>query len=191
MSKPICWMIAGPNGAGKTTFALKYLPGVGCQNFVNADLIASGLSPLEPGRELFAASRLFLSELNDYIANKVSFGFETTLSGHGYLQRIKQMVSDGWEVNLIYLALPDVDLSLKRVAERVAHGGHSVPEDIIIRRYPRSLHNLFECYTYIVSSTRCFMNSSDLPEPVFTQESGELEVLNQAAFDLLKSKAKS
>ncbi len=87
--------------------------------------------------------------------------------------------------------LPDVDLSLKRVAERVAHGGHSVPEDIIVRRYPRSLHNLFECYTYVVSSTRCFLNSSDLPEPVFTQESGELEILDQAAFDLLKSKAKS
>ncbi len=191
MSKPICWIIAGPNGAGKTTFALKYLPGVGCQNFVNADLIASGLSPLEPGRELFTASRLFLGELNEYITKRESFGFETTLSGLGYLRRIKQMMSEGWEVNLIYLALPDVDLSLKRVAERVVHGGHSVPEDIIIRRYPRSLYNLFECNTYVVSSTCCFMNSSDLPEPVFTQEFGELEILNQAAFELLKSKAKS
>ncbi len=190
MSKPVCWIIAGPNGAGKTTFALKHLPGVGCQNFVNADLIASGLSPLEPGRELFSASRLFLCELNDYITKRKSFGFETTLSGRGYVRRIKQMMSDGWEVNLIYLALPDVDLSLQRVEERVAHGGHSVPEDIIIRRYPRSLHNLFECYTYIVTSTRCFMNSSAEPVPVFFHESGELEIRDKKAFDLLKDKAK-
>ena len=190
MKKPVCWIIAGPNGAGKTTFALKHLPTVDCHNFVNADLIASGLSPLEPGRELLAASRLFLREMNDYIAKKESFGFETTLSGRGYLRRIKQLMAEGWDVKLIYLALPDVDLSLQRVKERVAHGGHSVAEDIIIRRYPRSLHNLFECYTYLVSSTRCFMNSGVIPVPVFIQESGRLEILDQEAFDLLKTKAR-
>lgn len=190
MNKPVCWIIAGPNGAGKTTFALKYLPTVNCQNFVNADLIASGLSPLEPGRALVSASRLFLNEMNDYIAKRESFGFETTLSGRSHLRRIKQLMIAGWDVKLIYLALPDVDLSLQRVKERVVHGGHSVPEDIIIRRYPRSLHNLFECYTSVVTSTRCFMNSSAVPAPVFVQESGRLEVLDQEAFDLLKTKAK-
>jgi len=153
MNKPVCWVIAGPNGAGKTTFALKHLPAVNCQNFVNADLIASGLSPLEPGRELVSASRLFLNEMNDYIAKRESFGFETTLSGRGHLRRVKQLV----------------DLSLQRVKERVVHGGHSVPEGIIIRRYPRSLHNLFECYTYAVSSTHCYMNSGVEPVPVFVQ----------------------
>lgn len=61
---PACWIIAGPNGAGKTTFALSYLPEVaGCSNFINADLIAAGLSPLTPDRELIAASRLFLKEI--------------------------------------------------------------------------------------------------------------------------------
>jgi len=190
MNKPVCWVIAGPNGAGKTTFALKHLPAVNCQNFVNADLIASGLSPLEPGRELVSASRLFLNEMNDYIAKRESFGFETTLSGRGHLRRVKQLIADGWDVKLIYLALPDVDLSLQRVKERVVHGGHSVPEGIIIRRYPRSLHNLFECYTYAVSSTHCYMNSGVEPVPVFVQESGQLEILDKKAFDLLKTKAK-
>lgn len=61
---PTCWIIAGPNGAGKTTFALEYLPQVAkCSRFVNADLIAAGLSPLAPERELLAASRLFLAEI--------------------------------------------------------------------------------------------------------------------------------
>ena len=190
MSKPICWIIAGPNGAGKTTFALKYLPeAAGCQNFVNADLIAAGLSPLAPGRELVAASRLFLNEMNGYIGKRESFGFETTLAGRGYLRRVKQLMSEGWEVNLIYLALPDVELSVQRVAERVAHGGHSVAEDVIRRRYPRSLSNLFYHFSAKVSSTHCFMNSSDSPELVFFQEAAQQNILDQAAFDLLMKKA--
>lgn len=79
---PICWIIAGPNGAGKTTFALEYLPRVaGCTHFINADLIAAGLSPLAPERELLAASRLFLQEIEECIATCEDFAFETTLAG--------------------------------------------------------------------------------------------------------------
>jgi len=87
---PTCWILAGPNGAGKTTFALKYLPNVGCTNFVNADLIAAGLSPLQPERETIAASRILLKEIKAYIAEGESFAFETTLSGRGYLKLINQ-----------------------------------------------------------------------------------------------------
>lgn len=80
--KPTCWIIAGPNGAGKTTFALEYLPNVaGCTHFINADLIAAGLSPLAPERELLAASRLFLREIEERIAAREDFAFETTLGG--------------------------------------------------------------------------------------------------------------
>ncbi len=79
---PSCWIIAGPNGAGKTTFALEYLPKVAeCTHFVNADLIAAGLSPLVPERELIAASRIFLSEIEEKISRRENFSFETTLSG--------------------------------------------------------------------------------------------------------------
>lgn len=73
---PSCWIIAGPNGAGKTTFALEYLPKVaGCTNFINADLIAAGLSPLAPEKEMMAASRLFLQELKTRIAKREDFAF--------------------------------------------------------------------------------------------------------------------
>ncbi len=118
---PVCWIIAGPNGAGKTTFALNYLPAVaGCRRFINADLIAAGLSPLAPERELAAASRLFLGEIDAAIAAGEDFAFETTLAGRGYLRLIDRLRATGWRVELIYLALPSADLSRLRVAERVS-----------------------------------------------------------------------
>ncbi len=191
MSKPVCWIIAGPNGAGKTTFALKYLPEVaGCHNFVNADLIAAGLAPLAPEKELLAASRLFLKEIQNHIDLRVSFGFETTLSGRSYLKLVNRLLADGWRVELIYLALPDVEMSLRRVAERVAHGGHSVAEEVIRRRFPRSLSNLLYCFSGTVGSVHCFMNSTETPEMIFTQHEKQREILDQNAFDLLIKKAK-
>ena len=122
---PTCWIVAGPNGAGKTTFALEYLPTVAnCRNFINADLIAAGLSPLAPETGLIAASRLFLKEIDARIQARQDFAFETTLSGRSYLKLIKRLHEEHWWVELIYLALPNVEMSKLRVAERVAHGGH-------------------------------------------------------------------
>lgn len=191
INKPTCWIIAGPNGAGKTTFALKYLPEVAaCHNFVNADLIAAGLAPLAPEKELLAASRLFLKEIHNYIDMRVSFGFETTLSGRSYLKLVNHLLADGWRVELIYLALPDVEMSLQRVAERVAHGGHSVAEEVIRRRFPRSLTNLLYYFGEKVSSVHCFMNSSETPEMIFTQQKQQRKILDQETFDLLVKKAK-
>lgn len=191
MNNPVCWIIAGPNGAGKTTFALKYLAEVaGCYNFVNADLIAAGLSPLVPEKELLAASRLFLKEIKHYINSRESFGFETTLSGRSYIKLVDQLIKDGWQVELIYLALPDVEMSLQRVAERVAHGGHSVAEDVIKRRFSKSLNNLLYCFSEKVSNTRCFMNSADDPKMIFTQKEKQRNVIEQNAMGLLISKAK-
>jgi len=89
---PTCWIISGPNGAGKTTFALEYLPQMaGCMNFINADLIAAGLSPLAPERELLTASRLFLREIEARRAARDNFAFETTLAGRGYLGLVERL----------------------------------------------------------------------------------------------------
>ena len=122
--RPVCWIIAGPNGAGKTTFALRYLPEVAdCRNFVNADLIAAGMSPLAPERERVAAGRIFLSEIERYIQTRDDFGFETTLAGRGHLRLIRRLRATGWRVELIYLALANVEMAKLRVTERVLHGG--------------------------------------------------------------------
>lgn len=166
-----CWIIAGPNGAGKTTFAFEYLPQVANgSRFVNADLIAAGLSPFAPEKELMAASRLFLKEVEECIRAKDDFAFETTLSGITYLQKIDQLRSSGWHVVLFYLALPSVEMSHLRVAERVSHGGHNIPKRDIERRFPRSLSNLLRHYSYAVDECLCFMNSGTEPEPVFEQQ---------------------
>jgi len=155
LKPPFCTIIAGPNGAGKTTFALASLPEIAlCRNFVNADLISSGLSPLSPEREIIAASRLFLQEVHQYIKQREDFAFETTLSGKTCLQLIRKMLADGWQVQLIYLWIPSVELAIERVTERVAHGGHNIPRESIIRRYPRSIANLLNDYSRICRGLR-------------------------------------
>ena len=89
---PTCWIVAGPNGGGKTTFAMTYLPGVAqCHRFINADLIAAGLSPLAPEQELVSASRIFLGEIDACIRQRRDFAFETTLAGRGYLKLVRQL----------------------------------------------------------------------------------------------------
>jgi predicted ABC-type ATPase len=183
---PTCWIIAGPNGAGKTTFALEYLPKVAdCTHFINADLIAAGLSPLAPERELVAASRIFLQEIEERIEQREDFAFETTLAGRTYLRLIERLHSDGWRVELVYLALPSVEMSRLRVAERVAHGGHNIPLHDIERRFPRSLNNLLNHFSHLVDHCTCFMNDGESPVPVFEQTGNHRNILHENYFQSL------
>jgi len=189
-SPPTCWIIAGPNGAGKTTFALQYLPTVAnCRNFINADLIAAGLSPLSPETELLAASRLFLREIENRIQARQDFAFETTLSGRSYLKLIKRLRAEGWRVELIYLALPNVEMSRLRVAERVVHGGHNIPLPDIERRFPRSLRNLLNEFSVAADRTQCFMNDGEFPQLIFLQQGETREIFNSQLFDQLTQEA--
>ncbi|QEP43394.1 hypothetical protein D5085_09825 [Ectothiorhodospiraceae bacterium BW-2] len=187
---PSCWIIAGPNGAGKTTFALEYLPKViGCYQFVNADLIAAGLSPLAPEQATVAASRMFLSSIENHLTLQHDFAFETTLSGRGYLRLIRRLQSNGWRVHLLYLALPDVELSRLRVLERVRHGGHDIPIAAIERRFPKSLNNLLNHYSANVDSCRCYMNAGGEPVLIFEQFRQLRRVVHLNYFQLLQQKA--
>lgn len=187
---PVCWIIAGPNGAGKTTFALEYLPAAAkCVNFVNADLIASGLSPLAPDREIVAASRIFLQEIEAHIKRNDDFAFETTLAGRSHLKLIRRLQKETWKVELVYLALPSIEMSKLRVAERVAHGGHDIPVTAIERRFHRSLANLMCEFRYVADSTRCFMNSGATPEPIFEQRQDVCTVLNETYFQWITKEA--
>jgi predicted ABC-type ATPase len=189
---PTCWIIAGPNGAGKTTFALEYLPQVAqCSRFINADLIAAGLSPLAPERELMAASRLFLNEIEAAIARREDFAFETTLSGRSYLQLVRRLRQEGWRTELIYLALPSMEMSKLRVAERVAHGGHNIPAADIERRFARSLNHLLNVFSAEVDACRCFMNSSALPELVFEQQGDTRNIVHAQHHEHLLDEASS
>ena len=93
---PTCWIIAGPNGAGKTTFALAYLPEVaGCTNFINADLIASGINPFRPDASPIQAAKVMLEMMEKYVEKGESFSFETTLSGKNYARHIPEWQKEG------------------------------------------------------------------------------------------------
>ena len=179
-----------PQRAGKTTFALEYLPQVAqCSRFVNADLIAAGLSPLAPERELLAASRLFLGEIEASITQREDFAFETTLAGRSYLKLVRRLQTAGWRVELIYLALPSMEMSKLRVAERVAHGGHNIPVADIERRFARSLGNLLYSFSTQVDACRCFMNSDASPELVFEQQGEVRNVLHMPYYQHLLKEA--
>ena len=157
-------IIAGPNGAGKTTFALEYLPNeADCPVFVNADLIASGLSPFRPATAAIRAGRLMLEEINAHARAGRSFAFETTLAGRGYVKKIQQWCTDGYTVKLIFLSLATPEEAIARVAQRVHLGGHRVPENVIRRRFHAGLRNFQETYRHCVDHWQKFNNSSDTP----------------------------
>ncbi len=187
MNAPTCWIIAGPNGAGKTTFALNYLPQVAqCENFVNADLIAAGLAPLAPEGRKMSAGKVFLKEISLNIHAKRDFGFETTLAGLTYRGLINRLRDDGWRVELIYLALPGVEVAISRVAERVHHGGHDIPRADLTRRFSRSIKNFLEEYAYLVDRAECYLNTDLHPVRVFTQQGRRREVTAPAILDQLE-----
>lgn len=189
---PVCWIIAGPNGAGKTTFALHHLPQVaGCRNFVNADLIAAGLSPLAPETQKVAAGRIFLQEIQRHEQSRENFGFETTLAGRGYLRLIRRLQHAGWRIELIFLALSSPEMARFRVAERVAHGGHDIPETDIERRFYRGLSNLFQHYLLAANRTLCFLNDEETPNLVFTQEGNNRKIIRPEIFQTFLEMATS
>jgi predicted ABC-type ATPase len=121
---PNVYVIAGPNGAGKTTFAREFLPAYAdCRNFINADLIAQGVSPFSPDVVAFRAGRMMLEEIELYARRRDSFGFETTLAGRGHLAVIRRLKKRGYGVHFFFLWVPTVELALTRVRNRVMEGG--------------------------------------------------------------------
>ncbi len=163
MSKKII-IIAGPNGAGKTTFARSFLPQEAqCPRFINADLIAAGLSPFAPEVAAIKAGRLMLKEIVDCARRGESFAFETTLSGLGYLTHIKRWRTRGYHVSLFFLSLPDAEVAIARVTERVRQGGHHIPEDVIRRRFAAGLRNFERSYKLAVDAWAKYDNVGSSP----------------------------
>ncbi len=164
-------IIAGPNGAGKTTFAEEFLPNeAGCPEFVNADLIAAGLSPFQSDQAAFAAGRVMLERIADLVAARKSFAFETTLSTRGYVRHILQWRRAGYLVKLYFLALPDPEFAIRRVERRVRFGGHDIPAATIRRRFQRGLENLRNHYLGIVDEWSIYDGSVN---PPLLQDTGD------------------
>jgi predicted ABC-type ATPase len=165
MESPRCIVIAGPNGAGKTTFAREYLPkDAGVIHFVNADLLAAGLSPLRPESAVLAAGRWFLMELDRLSKARLNFAFESTLSGLTYLGRLKRWKAAGYRIEIIYLRLATPQLALRRIAARVKQGGHDVPRADVLRRFDRGWKNFVTAYRLQADAWTVYDNSGDSPK---------------------------
>ncbi len=182
---PVCHIVAGANGSGKSTFALYFLPRYAqCLEFVNPDLIALGLSPFDATRAAVKAGRLVLERIASLSAEKRDFGFESTLAGLGYMELLKSLRSTGYRLCLYYLWTPGCDLLIPRIRQRVAAGGHAVPDQDVRRRYERSLQNL-RGYAAVMDKIRIFDNSGMKPVLVY-EKNGEAIVYDAARFAQMK-----
>jgi predicted ABC-type ATPase len=163
-ARPIIYLIAGCNGAGKTTFAKSFLPNEGnCLNFLNADLIAQGLSPLNARAAAMKAGRVLLAEFHTFVARHETFAFESTLSGTTYVRLLKQAKRKGFRLYLHYLWLPSPAIAMARVRERVKKGGHDVPEADVRRRFSRSLRHFVNDYAPLADRWAVWDNQTSPP----------------------------
>lgn len=186
-AKPRLFIIAGPNGAGKTTFASKFLPHYAhCLEFINADLIAGGLSPFAPQAAAFRAGRLVLEQIQAHRARLCDFSFETTLSGRSYVPLLRGLKGEGYTIHLFFLWLPAVELALARVADRVRQGGHDIPEAVVRRRFDKGVQNLFRLYRPLLDSWTIFDNSTETPQIVASEEAGKITIANPDVFARLR-----
>lgn len=189
-TRPRLYIIAGPNGAGKTTFALRFLPEIaGCRNFVNADMIARGISPLNVETAAIQAGRYFLAQIESRMRKRETFAFESTLSGRAYARWITAARKRGYKVSLYYLWIPSVRLALKRIEERVRRGGHNIPADVVRRRYGRGVANLFRYYMPLADYVAIFDNSSAWPELVFEKHGADQDIVRPGIFDVIQQQA--
>lgn len=173
---PVIYVIGGPNGAGKTTFAREFLPAANVVEFLNADLLAAGLSPLQPSTMAVRSARLLLGRWRELLALRRDFAFESTLSGRTYAGRLRAARAAGYEVRLCYLWLPNVAMSLSRVRQRVRKGGHDVPEADLRRRFLPSLRNFFSLYLPLADEALLF-NAAGSPPKLIARWQGRTALL--------------
>ena len=177
MSKQL-YIIAGCNGAGKTTASFTILPEVlDCKEFINADEIAKGLSPFQPESVAMQAGRIMLARMDELLQKGETFAFETTLATKSYKQKIEWAQANGYEVTLLFFWLDSPKMAKKRVAQRVAEGGHSIPSQTIERRYHNGIANLFAIYIDMVDICYIFDNSEGERTPIAKKYKGGKEII--------------
>ncbi len=162
---PTLYIIAGCNGAGKTTASNTILPTIlNCKEFINADSIAAGLSPFDAEKYAFEAGRLMLRRIDQMIREKADFAIETTLSSRNFLSKVSNAKLVGYRVVILFFWLNNKSLAIRRVKNRVSNGGHSIPIDLIKRRYERGLRNFFDLYIPKSDYWSFFDNSNGIVE---------------------------
>lgn len=192
MQEKNLYIIAGCNGAGKTTASFTILPEfLDCQEFVNADEIARGLSPFQPEKVAVEAGRIMLNRVSDLLARGETFAIETTLATKVYQQKIKLAQQQGYTVTLLYFWLSSPELAQARVETRVKEGGHHIPPDVIERRYWQGLRLLFDAYLPLVDEAWLYDNTSGKPVLLAEKTNGSLSIGNDMLYQQLKNQYES
>ena len=186
MDRKNLYIIAGCNGAGKTTASFTILPEIiNCDEFINADEIARGLSPFQPDKVAFEAGRIMLNRINTLITGLKTFAFETTLATKSYKNYIIKAKKKGYKISLIFFWLNSVELAKARVKNRVKEGGHHIPEDVIERRYKKGVQNLFDIFLPLSDNALIIDNSYGNQE-LIAEKNGSLKINHQVKFETLK-----
>lgn len=187
---PNLFIVAGPNGAGKTTYVRRFLPQeMRCREFVNADLIAAGLSPFAPDQAAFEAGRIMLRRLRDLAGQRVDFSFETTLSGKAYAPMLRAWRAAGYRIRLDFLWIPDLGITRRRVRQRVTKGGHDIPDEVQQRRFHLGIRNLAELYRPCLHEWRLYDNTGRHPHLVAQEKDGVLSVADAARLAFIEDSA--
>ncbi len=188
-SNPNVYIIAGPNGAGKTTFARQFLPLYAkCNNFVNADLIALGLAPFSPETMGIKAGRILLEQIHHLAGQKSDFAFESTLSGTAYVSFLKKLKSQGYAIHIFYLWVPKVELSLARIKERVAKGGHNVPAKDVKRRFAKSFNNFQLLYKPLADYWSIIENAAIAPQLIARGIGNKIEIIDHDLYESISKR---
>ena len=191
---PRVMVLAGPNGAGKTTSSRSLLvDALKTLTFVNADVIAQGMSGFDPESVAMQAGRIMLKRLHELADARASFAFETTLSAKHYAGWLKKLKESGYAVELYFFWLANADMAVARVALRVQRGGHHVPEETIRRRYRGSAQNFLKLYKPICTKWELYDNSHS-NNPIlaaFGDDQGHETILNHEFWSKIKEEGES
>jgi predicted ABC-type ATPase len=190
VAAPTLYIIAGPNGVGKTTFADRYLPEEAKQlEFVNADLIARGLSPYAPDTVSIEAGRIALKRIRELIAQRTSLTWETTMSGRAAVGWLREARTQGYVLKGYFLWVKNVQTTIERIQTRVREGGHNIDPDVSRRRFFKTIQNFFSIYRPVMTSWKLFLNEVAPPRLLAVEKYGRLVVRDPLLFEKFKREA--
>jgi predicted ABC-type ATPase len=180
---PTLYIIAGPNGVGKTTFANRYLPDEARQlEFVNADLIAKGLSPFDPDSVSIEAGKIALKRIRDLIAQKIGFTWETTMSGRTAVGWLREARDAGYILKTYFLWVREPEITIGRIKQRVVEGGHNIQEDVSRRRFYKTVQNFFSIYAPLMNTWKLYENDLDRPRLLAVGKEGRRAIRDKVGF---------